>query len=525
MKSIHLIFILLFAGCASQHSPRKTYKLTILHTNDHHGRFWKNKDGEYGLAARATLIKKIRHEVLAQGGQVLLLDAGDVNTGIPQSDMLKAEPDFKGMKLLKYDAMAIGNHEFDVPVEMIKKQQRWADFPFLSANIYYSHSNTRVFPASEIFNLDGLKVAVLGLTTKDTPYKTNPDFVKDLDFRDPIEEGKKEIPKLKEKNHIVIALTHMGHYANETHGFDAPGDVTLARQVKGLDLIVGGHTQKPLFVPDIQNETIIVQAYEWGKYLGRIDLEYRDGKTELKNYRLIPVNLKEKKIVDGKEVMVLKEEEILPDKKMETFLAPFKIMGDEKVAIRLGDSEEDLDGERFHIRWRETNFGNLVAQAYKERFQSDVGLTNAGGIRDSIPKGEVSYENVMTAMPFFNEIVTVTLPGTELKEYLAFMLHKFSPGMGAFPHLAGVEATYVKSTASFTKLLINGSPLDEKKFYKMSLPDFLGRGGDKYPPLNNHKTYSHYGYADAEVVKDYILKIKVIRHGQFGPFGKIVILQ
>ena len=93
----------------------KTYRITVMHTNDHHGRFWKNSDGEYGMAARKTVIDGIRADVAAQGGQSLLLDGGDVNTGVPESDLQDAVPDFKGMNLLGYQAMAVGNHEFDKP--------------------------------------------------------------------------------------------------------------------------------------------------------------------------------------------------------------------------------------------------------------------------------------------------------------------------------------------------------------------------------------------------------------------------
>lgn len=111
-------------------------RLTILHTNDHHGRFWKNQDGEYGLAAQKTLVDQIRKEVKKQGGQLLVLSGGDINTGVPESDIQDAEPDFKGMKAIGYDAMALGNHEFDNSLDVLKKQAHWAGFPFLSANTY-----------------------------------------------------------------------------------------------------------------------------------------------------------------------------------------------------------------------------------------------------------------------------------------------------------------------------------------------------------------------------------------------------
>jgi 5'-nucleotidase / UDP-sugar diphosphatase len=113
---------LLLTACAMTPAQRAPLKLTVLHTNDHHGRFWPNSDGEYGLAARKTLIDKVRAEVKAAGGEVLLLDGGDVNTGVPESDLQDAEPDFKGMNLLGYDASAIGNHEFDKPLAVLDKR-------------------------------------------------------------------------------------------------------------------------------------------------------------------------------------------------------------------------------------------------------------------------------------------------------------------------------------------------------------------------------------------------------------------
>jgi 5'-nucleotidase/UDP-sugar diphosphatase len=296
MKSAIFVVPFLIASCSQTSLQRKDkLKLTILHTNDHHGRFWSNRDGEYGLAARATLINELKDEVKQKGGEVLLLDAGDVNTGVPQSDLLNAEPDFRGMSAIGYDVMAIGNHEFDNPLEVIKKQQReWARFPFISANIY-DKNNKRVFPSHITKELRGLKIVIFGLTTEDTPKKSHPENSKGITFRPAVEEAKSIVPELRKSADVLIALTHTGHYPDESHGADAPGDVTIARSTKGIDLIVGGHTQRPLFKPDIQNGTIIVQAFEWGKYVGKVDLEIEKGKVTLLEYKLIPVNLKEER--------------------------------------------------------------------------------------------------------------------------------------------------------------------------------------------------------------------------------------
>ena len=132
------------AGCGSDsdNSPvtcetaDSCTKFTVLHTNDNHGRFWHNSDGEYGMAARHTLIESIRAEVEAKGGETILLSGGDINTGVPESDMQDAVPDFVGMNLLGYDAMAVGNHEFDNSLDILDMQAELADFPMLAANIY-----------------------------------------------------------------------------------------------------------------------------------------------------------------------------------------------------------------------------------------------------------------------------------------------------------------------------------------------------------------------------------------------------
>lgn len=113
----------------------KTYRFTVLHTNDIHGHFWQSDKGEYGLAAQKTLVDNIRKEVAEKGGSVLMLNAGDANTGVPESDMQNARPDIEGMNAIGYDAMVLGNHEFDYPLQILSMQEKWAKFPFISANV------------------------------------------------------------------------------------------------------------------------------------------------------------------------------------------------------------------------------------------------------------------------------------------------------------------------------------------------------------------------------------------------------
>jgi 5'-nucleotidase/UDP-sugar diphosphatase len=477
----------------------KTYKLTILHTNDHHGRFWPNKDGEYGLAPRATLINSIREEVSKNGGHVLLLDAGDINTGVPQSDLQDAEPDFKGMAQLGYDVMALGNHEFDKKLSTIMQQQQWAGFPFISANIYNEASGERVFPSHIEKDVEDLKVTIFGLTTEDTPLKSNPLNSKGLKFVPVIDEAKKLVPTLRPNTDVLIGLTHIGHYPNESNGADAPGDVTLARQVNGIDLIVGGHTQVPLFQPDIQNGTIIVQAYEWGKYLGRVDLEILDGKVKLVDYKLIPVNLK------GTTV------KIESDAIIQEFLRPYQEKGNASLSVELGSAEVEFIGKREIVRFQETNLGNLVTRAYQSKFKADLAVLNSGGLRDSIYSGKVTYESVLMVLPFGGEVAKAEMTGADLKKYLEFIVFNLLPGSGSFPQMSGVQILANKDSKTITELLVGGQPVISDKTYVVALPDFIAGGGDKYPKVDFKKT----GYVDADVLKDFVLSQKELKASDF----------
>ncbi|MBO6198681.1 MAG: metallophosphoesterase, partial [Psychrobacter sp.] len=228
--------------CAEAGSACTTF--TVLHTNDNHGRFWENSDGEYGMAARKTLIDSIRAEVSKNGGQTLLLSGGDINTGVPESDLQDAIPDFTGMNKIGYDAMAVGNHEFDNPLSVVDMQRRLAEFPMLAANIYHKDADgnlgERYFDAYKVFDINGLKVAVIGLTTEDTAKIGNPEFISGLEFTDPKTEVAKVIKEIKDAKaaDIIFATTHMGHYADGHNGSNAPGDVAMARALKEGDLQV-----------------------------------------------------------------------------------------------------------------------------------------------------------------------------------------------------------------------------------------------------------------------------------------------
>ncbi|MFM5085707.1 bifunctional UDP-sugar hydrolase/5'-nucleotidase UshA [Aeromonas media] len=507
-------------------------KLTILHTNDTHGRFWHNDKGEYGMAAQKTLVERLRGEAKAAGSEVLVLSGGDVNTGVPESDLQDAEPDFMAMNSIRYDAMAVGNHEFDNPLTILEKQREWAQFPMISANIYDKASGKLYFDPYKVFKLEsGLKVAVLGLTTEDTAQLVDPNNVQTLEFRDPTTEAAKlgkQIRDNKEAN-LVLAITHMGHYENGQHGSNAPGDVEMARALPAgtLDAIIGGHSQNPVCMepgtpdkyadfkpgddclPDQQNGTWIMQAHEWGKYVGRAQFDYQNGKLTLTQYDLIPVNLKD---ADGAFI----QEEITKDPELYNTLLTYQEKGQQELGVVIGSTDGVLDGERANVRNKQTNLGRLITTATAEKLGTDFGIVNSGGVRASIAAGDISYRDVLTVHPFGNTVNKATMSGSELAAYLGQVATK-TINTGGYAQFGGINMAVDCQAKSVTITSVGGKAFDPAASYSFSIPSFSAAGGDGYPKIDTINA----GLVDAGVLKDYIAAKKTILVADYQPSGEV----
>jgi 5'-nucleotidase / UDP-sugar diphosphatase len=430
--------------------------------------------------------------------------------------------------------MTFGNHEFDKPLPVLQKQIAWAGFPMLSANIY--QGGKRMFKPYEMFDRGGLKIAVLGLTTDDTAKMVDPVNVAGVEFRKPAAEAAALMPELKSKAHVVIAATHMGHYPGGNRGVNAEGDVEMARQVKGFDLIVGGHSQNPVCMaaenvrneayqpggpckPDQQNGAWIVQAHEWGKYVGRADFEYAGGKLTLVNYQLIPINLKKTvKGTDGKDQKVFATPEINEDAATLAFLKPYQDKGRAALDAVVGESDGKLEGDRSVVRAQPTNLGVFIASVMQQRTKADLAIMNAGGIRDSLPAGKLTYKDVIKVQPFGNMLAYVELSGKELMDYLN-VAAKMTAGAGAFAHFSGVRL--VIENGAVKSALIKGAPIEPSKTYRMALNSFQANGGDGYPKLSTHPGYVNTGFVDADVMREYLSR-NSIKAANFEP-GEAVI--
>jgi 5'-nucleotidase/UDP-sugar diphosphatase len=539
-----LVAVALLSGCNTnddtETTPQEKVTFTILHTNDNHGRFWQNDDGEYGMAARKTLIDTIRSEVAAEGGVTLVLSGGDINTGVPESDLQDAEPDFMGMNEIAYDAMAVGNHEFDNSREVLEKQRTWANFPMLSANIYKS-DGTRYFDAYKTFDINGVSLALVGLITDDTAKLSNPEYVSDLTFTTPQEEAPKVIAEIKAAGgaDIIMAVTHMGHYANGLSGSNAPGDVELARSLSegDLDAIIGGHSQNPVCmepgdyttyanfepgddcIPDKQNGTYIMQAHEWGKYVGRADFEYEAGVLTLVNYQLIPVNLKTAVLdADGNETdeLTFVQSEIIQDPELLAMLQEYQTIGEEGLSAELATTDAILDGERANVRFKQTNLGRLIAIAQSENVNADFGVMNSGGVRASIAAGKITYGDVLTVQPFGNTLGRATMTGSEVVAYLSDVATK-TTNTGAYAQITDVNMTVDCSAGSVSINTIDGKDFDETAEYTFSISNFGAAGGDGYPIIDVLDA----GTVDAVALADFFEEKETIIASDYDPVGDI----
>ncbi|TMN83241.1 MULTISPECIES: bifunctional UDP-sugar hydrolase/5'-nucleotidase UshA [unclassified Pseudoalteromonas] len=540
MRIIFIISIILSVmGCTSATTDEKTSSpqyLTVLHTNDNHGRFWHNEKGEYGMAARKTLLDQLRSEAKKKGHGVLLLSGGDINTGIPESDLQYAEPDFKGMSLLGYDAMALGNHEFDNPLSVLEKQQTWANFPLLSANIIEKSSGKNAFTPYKIFEKNGLSIAVIGLTTTDTAKIGNPQYIGHLEFKDPVSVTAKLAEEIKVKYNpdITIAVTHMGHFIDANHGINAPGDVTLARSLptNTLDMIIGGHSQEPVCMasnnvnddnfkpglackPDQQNGTWIMQAHEWGKYVGKAEFKLENGELSLLDYKLMPVNLYvEKTQTDGTSKEVLANEYIKPDPALKAFLAKYQAIGAKQIEGSIGSVDARLEGDRNKVRYQQTNLARVIIQAQMNVVGADFGLISGGGIRSSINAGEISYKDILKVHPFKNRITYMDWQGAELWDYLNTVT-SFPADAGAY--LQYHKLSFERKDDKLTNVFINGKPFDKNKTYRMSLNSYNASGGDGYPTINTLKGFVSTDETDAQALKTFISQHSPIKAAEFAP--------
>lgn len=481
-----LVVIFVMAGCAglSGYQPSAVeHSLVVLHTNDHHGHplpfFDYPSPDQGGLPARATLVNDIRKEF----SNVLVLDAGDLNTGRPESNFFKAQPDIMGYNYIKYDALAIGNHEFDPSMDDMQAQITASEFPWLCANATMNGKYLKNVKPYIIKEYAGFKVAILGLVSSRTADTGNPDHIKGITFEDEVKVASTLVPKLKKQADIVISLVHMGIYDDA-----GMGSKRLAAQVPGLALVVDGHSHTKLDAPVMVKNAVtgkqvpIVQAKHWGLYVGKAVLKFKSGEVTDLDWSLVPVNVKRREKKDGKSYYHFVDKEIKEDPALVAILQPYQ----DKVESVLSEVIGSADGAFINddTRKRETALGDIVADSQlwymkKMGFDIDFAFQNGGGIRATLGSGEIKKKTIYEILPFDNSICVVSLKGSDV--IALFDQTPQNIGEGAMPQVSeGVSFTIDTASGKVENLLIGNRRVDPARTYKIALNSYLAAGGDGY---------------------------------------------
>ncbi|HPB29558.1 MAG TPA: 5'-nucleotidase C-terminal domain-containing protein, partial [Acidobacteriota bacterium] len=460
-------------------------ELVILHTNDHHGHPLKYDlpgcPGAGGLAARLTLVNGIR----SRHANVLVLDAGDVNQGRPESNLFLGEPDFIGYNAIGYDAMALGNHEFDAARTVLMEQKAAARFPFLSANILTADGKPLVEPYL-IRRFPGFTVAVLGLTTAETRTLALPRNIRDLTIADEVATARRYLPELRRKADVVVALVHLG--ISEDPGF---GSRRLARECPEFDLIVDGHTHTFMDRPFYEGRVPIVQAWARGIVMGQATLRLRNRRVAGLEWQPLPVNVA---LTPGAlfhdPKVAPPAERLVEDTALLTQMAEYGAKVDAMLAAVIGHAPATYRNNPG--RAGGYSLGGLVCDAllwYTRTQGADFALMNRGSIRADLPEGPIPLKAVYAALPFDNTAVIVTLSGADVQALFDYTA-TIESFQGASPIVsAGVSAVLDHAARRARDIRINGQPLDPAATYRVVTNSFVAAGGDGYEVFKRGQLY------------------------------------
>jgi len=480
---------------------KKPDYITILHTNDIHGRlepfvYRKQQQLTGGLARRASLIKYIE----SSNENVLTVDAGDFAQGTLFFNIFSGTPDVNLMSLAGYDVATLGNHEFDKGLQVTKNIVKQAKFPFVCANIRFTEDEElqSLVKPYIIRKQHGLKVAVIGLITENLKILAN--NLKNVEIFDPIETTRNIVKKINSDVDLIIVLSHEGILA----------DIKLAKSVPEIDVIIGGHSHTLLKQPKIFNiegdKTLVLQGGEFGVHLGRLDIKVKNKEVQSYYYDLITVDNEIKK-----DSYIENEIKILSKK-----IKKYKNQEVGEIAFTIGGKED-------RIRSSLLRAGSLITEAIKYRFPTvDVVLQNSGGIRlyKHIPPGKMTLADVLDLYPFENKIVTLELKGSDLKSVLETSSRRFPEENGGFLQSSGLEYTLnsanppqflssdgleiKKEGQRVTDIKVNGVSLNPDKYYKIAINDYMFNGGNGFSQFKKANNVVKTGISIQDSIVKYI---------------------
>ncbi len=494
----------LCAGTASA-----DYSLTILHINDLHSRIepinrfdstcsaGDNAEGKCfgGVARLKTKIDEIRAEM--DGQNLLVLDAGDQYQGSLVYTTYKGDVAIEMMNLIGFDAMAVGNHEFDDGPEGLAKLAEGADFPVLSGNLDLSQSDLLrdIVGDYVILEVGGERIGIVSALATDTVETSSPG--PNVIFQDEIEALRADVAALEAEGVTkIIALTHVG----------LPKDLEIAAAVEGIDVVIGGHSHTLMLnndadtpsYPEMVGAVPVAQAYAYSKYLGRLDLTFDDAG-----------NLT---AVSGDPILL--DASVAEDADVVARVAELTGPIEEMKARVVAETSDAIEGDRSVCRAVECPMGNLVADAMLDRVADQgiqIAIQNGGGLRASIDAGPVTMGEVLTVLPFQNTLSTFQVTGATMIAALENGVSQIEEGAGRFPQVAGLKYTLDVSQAAGSRVsdvmvMEDGTwvPIDPAKVYGVVSNNFMRNGGDGYGMFRDAMNAYDFGPDLADVTAEYL---------------------
>jgi len=506
-----LVTILLLAGTvgcnAGEAAP--TTEITILHTNDMHGRI--AGDGEYiiGIDRIAAIRQNTPNSIL--------IDAGDTLHGLPIATLSRGEDIASLMKDAGYIAMGLGNHEFNYGQDRLIELRDIAGFPFLASNVV--KNGEQFLDDTLIVDVDGVKIGIFGIVTEATSGSAMPDYVRGLSFGDPIEVSRLRVAELQEQNvHLVVAICHLGitPYAGTL-------STELASQVPGIDIIIDGHSHTGLPDGIVENGVLIVQAGHNGSSIGKVTVSFDDGVIESKTASLISFD----------EAMEVDPDEFVAGK-ISVLLNSMAVI----LETVIGESNVSMSSDRSPgVRTQEMPLGSIVADAYREAADADIAVSNGGDIRADINEGAITKGDVISVLPFGNTLMVKNITPAVLFDVLENSVsgivtdddgnidYELSP-QGRFLQISGFNFLYdptaPESQRVLSVILDNGTVLqrsDDSTLISLAASNYIMTGGDYYTMLEELPVLRELGSAD-EALAEFIQKYSPI---DAPPPGRIIL--
>ena len=507
------MIIRLLSGCAvlalTAGIAAADYTLTILHTNDFHARFEPiskydspcseadNAEGKCfgGTARLVTAISDARKRT----NNAILVDGGDQFQGSLFYTYYKGKMAAEFMNKLGYDAMTVGNHEFDDGPEVLRGFMDAVNFPVLMSNADFSAEPLLQgkLLKSTVIERGGEKLGLIGLTPQDTDELASPG--PNVVFADPVGAVQAQADALTAMGvNKIIVLSHSGYHV----------DKRVAENTTGVDVIVGGHTNTFLSntsdraegpYPTMVGNTAIVSAYAYGKFLGELNVHFDDAGN----------------IIEAKGEPLIMDVAVTQDAPTVARIAELAKPLDEIRNKIVAQTAEPIDGDKGSCRAGECSMGNLVADAMLARV-ADQGVTiaiqNGGGLRSSIDAGEVTMGEVLTVLPFQNTLSTFEAKGSTIIAALENGLSQIEEGAGRFAQVAGMRYTYdpaapagARLTSVEVKTIEGWAPIDPEAVYGVVTNNYVRGGGDGYKMFaTDAMNVYDFGPDLADVVAEYL---------------------